>query len=100
VTVFILAGVSPFWFMPFIMEHPNHVISEALTIFPITAPLTVMIRLGLADIAAWELAVSITLLVITIAGTLLLAAKAFRAFLLMYGKRPKLGEIIRNLRNA
>jgi len=31
---------------------------------------------------------------------LFLSIKIFRVYLLMYGKRPGLGEIIRNLRNA
>ena len=40
------------------------------------------------------------LLVAAIFGSLWLAAKAFRTFLLMYGKTPKLGEIVRQLRQA
>jgi ABC-2 type transport system permease protein len=99
-TLFTLAGVSPLWFMPFILENPDHVISKILTIFPITAPVTVMVRLGLADVTAWELAVSIALLILAIIGALLLAAKIFRTFLLTYGQRPKLVEIVRILRNA
>ena len=59
-----------------------------------------MLRLGLADIPTWELIASIALLVIFIIGSLVLAAKAFRTFLLMYGKRPRLGEIIKSLREA
>ena len=89
--------MSPFYFVPFLSENPNHVISLALTIFPITAPVSVMARLGFSDIAAWELAISIILLVIAIIGGLLLAAKVFRTYLLMYGKRPSLGEIMRSL---
>jgi ABC-2 type transport system permease protein len=99
-TIFTMIGVIPFMLAPFIMENPNHVVTQALTLFPITAPITIMIRLGLADIPVWELAVSITLLVASIIGALLLAAKVFRTFLLMYGKRPGFGEIIRSLRKA
>ena len=99
-TIFTMIGVIPFMLAPFIMENPNHVVTQALTLFPITAPITIMIRLGLADIPVWELAVSITLLVASIIGALLLAAKVFRTFLLMYGKGPGFGEIIRSLRKA
>jgi ABC-2 type transport system permease protein len=99
-TIFTMIGVIPFMLAPFIMENPNHVVTQALTLFPITTPITIMIRLGLADIPVWELAVSITLLVASIIGALLLAAKVFRTFLLMYGKRPGFGEIIRSLRKA
>lgn len=96
-TVFILIAMSPFYFVPFLSENPNHVISLVLTIFPVTAPVSVIARLGFSDIAAWELAISIILLVIAIIGGLLLAAKVFRTYLLMYGKRPSLGEIMRSL---
>ena len=90
----------PFIIAPFIRENPSHIVNQILTLFPTTAPITVMIRLAFADIPAWELALSIGLLVMAIIGALVLAAKVFRTFLLMYGKRPKLGEIIKCLREA
>lgn len=98
--IFTMSAVIPFIIAPFIMENPNHVVTQILTVFPITAPITVMIRLGLTDIPAWELALSVTLLTISIVGALMLAAKVFRTFLLMYGKRPSLRDIIRSLREA
>jgi ABC-2 type transport system permease protein len=58
----------------------------------------VMLRLGLTGVPIWQLAVSITVLVLSIVGGLLLAAKLLRTYILMYGKRPGIGEIIRNLR--
>ena len=57
-----------------------------------------MLRLGLTGVPVWQLAVSIAVLVLSIIGGLLLAAKLLRAYILMYGKRPGIGEIIRNLR--
>jgi len=98
--LFTMLGVIPFWLATLIMQKPGHIVAQILTLFPITAPITVMIRLGVTEIPTWELAVSITLLVLSIIGALVLAAKVFRTFLLMYGKRPKLGEIMRCLREA
>lgn len=99
-TLFSLAGVVPLFFMTFIIENPNHVVSRLLTIFPITAPLTVMMRYGLTDIPWWELAVSIVLLILAIGGSFVLCARLFRTFLLMYGKRPDFKEIVRGFRSA
>ncbi|MDP2920509.1 MAG: ABC transporter permease [Dehalococcoidia bacterium] len=99
-TLFSLAGVVPLFFMTFIIENPNHVVSRLLTIFPITAPLTVMMRYGLTDIPWWELAVSIVLLILAIGGSFVLCARLFRTFLLMYGKRPDFKEIVRSFRSA
>jgi len=98
--IFIFPAIIPIYVFIFTQFNPNHIITQALTLIPFTAPITVMIRLAFADIPAWELIASIALLVIFIIGSLVLAAKVFRTFLLMYGKRPRLGEIIKSLREA
>ena len=90
----------PLWFSSLLFIFPNSPIWVVLTIFPITAPMTVMLRLGVSDIAAWQLAVSIAVLVLSTIGVLFLSVKAFRVYLLMYGKRPRLREIIRNLKSG
>lgn len=99
-TIFSIIAVSPVWFLTLMINSPNHAIVKVLTIFPLTAPVTVMARLGLADVTVWELSLSITLLAVSIVGGLFLVAKVFRIYLLMYGKRPGLRELIRSLRNA
>jgi len=53
-----------------------------------------------SDIPVWEVAASIVVLVLSIIGLLLLTIRVFRTYLLMYGKRPGIGEIIRNLRSG
>ena len=98
--IFTLTAVAPIWVAFFIIENPNHIIVQLLTMFPLTAPVTVMLRMGLTDIPVWQLAVSIGLMIATIIGLLFLVAKIFRTFLLMHGKTPKLGEIVRYLRQA
>ena len=99
--VIILPAILPFYvFMLFLKDNTDHVIGTILTLIPLTAPMMVFIRLGTSEIPAWELFLSISFLIAGIIGGLWLAAKAFRVFLLMYGKTPKLGEIIRLLRQA
>jgi ABC-2 type transport system permease protein len=99
-TLFTLAGIAPLWFMAFIIENPDHLISQILTIFPITAPVTIMIRLGLTQIPLWEIAVSISVMLLAIIGCFFLAAKLFRTYLLMYGKRPGFKDIMRSFRST
>jgi ABC-2 type transport system permease protein len=99
-TVFTLLAVVPFFFIASIMEFPNSGISQFLTLFPLTAPLTVILRMGVADIPTWQLVTSMVLMVLTAVGSIFLAGKVFRTFLLMYGKTPKLTEIIRMIRQA
>ncbi|MEW6034902.1 MAG: ABC transporter permease [Chloroflexota bacterium] len=98
---FILPAILPFYVATiFLRDHPDHVVGTVLTLIPITAPMSVFVRMGMSEIPAWELAVSICLLVLGIVGGLLLAAKMFRVFLLMYGKAPRLGQVLRLLRQA
>ena len=98
---FILPAILPFYiFIIFLRENPDHVLSTIMTMFPLTAPMTVFLRMGLSEIPAWELALSIFLMVVSIVGGLWFSAKVFRVFVLMYGKSPNLREIIRYLREA
>ena len=98
--IFVFPAIIPIYVFIFTQFNPNRIITQALTLIPFTAPITVFLRLGTSEIYTWELIVSITLLVVSIIGSMVLAAKVFRTFLLMYGKRPRLGEIIKSLREA
>jgi ABC-2 type transport system permease protein len=98
--IYTVFAIAPFWFLSLLVLSPNSPVWVVFSIFPFTAPVLVMLRLGLTGVPAWQLAVSIAVLVLSIIGGLLLAARLLRTYLLMYGKRPNLGEIIRNLRNG
>jgi ABC-2 type transport system permease protein len=90
----------PLWFFGLLVSFPNSPIWVALSIFPITAPVQVMARLGVSDIPAWQILISIGVLALSIIGGFYSSIKIFRAFMLMYGKRPRLGEIIKALKSA
>ena len=96
----IMPGLMPLMLIYFLVENPDHVITNFLTFFPICTPIASMIRLAVGNIPPWQIALSIIVLVLSIAGLFFLGTKIFRTFLLMYGKRPGLREIIRSLRQA
>jgi ABC-2 type transport system permease protein len=98
--IFTLFAIAPFWFYSLILLFPNSPIWVVFSIFPFSAPVLVMLRLGMTGVPAWQLIASMAVLVLSIVGGLLLAAKLLRTYILMYGKRPSLGEIIRNLRSG
>ena len=99
-SIFTLFAIAPFWFYSLLLLFPNSPVWVVFSIFPFSAPVLVMLRLGMTGVSAWQLAASIAVLVLSIVGGLLLAAKLLRTYILMYGKRPKLVEIIRNLRRG
>ncbi len=100
ITIFTLPIFIPIWFASLLFIFPNSPIWTVLTIFPITAPVEVMLRLGVSGISPWELTASMAVLLLSVIGILLLAIRVFRTYLLMYGKRPNLRGIIRSLRSG
>jgi ABC-2 type transport system permease protein len=98
--IFIMPVIIPIYFMPLIMENSENIVVKILTFFPLTAPITVMVRSGLSEIPLWELAVSIGILIFSVWGLFILTTKLFRTYLLMYGKRPDFSEIVRSFRES
>ncbi|MEE8353537.1 MAG: ABC transporter permease [Dehalococcoidales bacterium] len=98
---FILPAVLPIYvFILFLRDRPDHIVGTILTLVPITAPMTVFVRMGLSEIPTWQLLASIGLLVVSVVFGLVLAAKLFRVFVLMHGKTPRLREVVRYLRQS
>jgi len=95
-----LASFIPLWFSSLFIAFPNSSIWVVLTIFPITAPVQTMLRLGASDIPLWQIMSSIGVLVLSIMGGLYLSIKIFRMNMLMHGKRPGFIEIFHSLKNA
>lgn len=98
--IFTIPLIIPMYFMGIIMEHPENIIVKILTFIPITAPITVIVRLGISSIPLWELLVSITIFVLTVWGAFVLTTKLFHTYLLMYGKRPSFSEIVNSFKKA
>jgi ABC-2 type transport system permease protein len=96
--LFTLAAIAPFWFISLLMFFPNSPVWVVFSIVPFSAPVLVILRLGITGVPAWQLAVSMAVLVASVLGGLWIAAKLLRIYLLMYGKRPRLREIVRALR--
>jgi ABC-2 type transport system permease protein len=99
-TIFVLPAILPYYFSYFIVSNPEGAVSRAFTFFPLTSPITSMIRLASGAISAWQIALSLIILAGSAVFIMWLAAKMFRVFLLMYGKRPDLREIARYVREA
>jgi len=98
--IFSFLSAVPFMFANFIMMQPNAALAKVLSFFPLTAPITMMMRLALTTIPPLEVAISLVLLILGILGLLWAGGKLFRLGLLMYGKRPSVAEMWRALRQA
>jgi ABC-2 type transport system permease protein len=94
----ILFLVIPMVTIGAIATNPDSTFPQVLSIFPLTAPIVMFQRTLVGNPAAWELALSIGLLLASVGVVALLAAKIFRIGILMTGKRFTLGEIVRWVR--
>ena len=78
-----------------IISTPQAPLVVVLSIFPLTAPIVMLIRIVVGAATPWQIALSIALLLLTSAGVVVLSARIFRVGILMTGKRFKLGEVLR-----
>ncbi|MBI4577581.1 MAG: ABC transporter permease [Planctomycetes bacterium] len=93
-----LACALPFVFLLSIADEPNGAMARVLSYFPLTAPVTLLMRLATGQLPWWELPLSALVLLVTIVLALRVSARLFRIGLLLYGKRPGLREVWRWVR--
>ena len=84
-----------------IIQHPGTPLSFWASMFPLTSPLIMFTRIALEPfIPAWQIVLSLVLLLATIYVLLALCWRIYRIGILMYGKKPTLPEIMKWIRYA
>jgi len=80
-----------------VMKDPNGTIAFWLSMFPLTSPIVMMVRLPFLSMPeqAWELGLSIVLLIAFFIGTIWLASRIYRVGILMYGKKATYKELFK-----
>lgn len=74
------------------MTNPESPLSFWFSLIPFTAPIVMMARIPF-EVPAWQLIVSMSLMVVTIVGVMWMAAKIYRTGILMYGKKTSWQEM-------
>jgi len=74
------------------------VLMRVLSYIPFSAPMAMFIRVAMSAVPWWEIALCIGILALSCVGVGFLAAKIYRIGVLLYGKAPKPGEIVKMLR--
>lgn len=98
--ILILLIYIPLFFLMIIRDSPNGLWAKILSLVPITAPTTIVLRCGFAKVPPGEIILSFVIMVISIYLVLKAGIKIFRLGTLMYGKRPTLREIFRWMKYA
>ncbi len=78
-------------------QYPDSALSFWGSVIPFTSPMVMMARIAYG-VPAWELALSIGVLVLTFVAMAYLSGKIYRVGILMYGKKPGWKEIYKWLK--
>ncbi len=73
--------------------NPNGSVAVWMSLIPFTSPIAMMMRLPFGGVPAWQLALSMALLIGGFLFTTWLAARIYRVGILMYGKKITYGEL-------
>jgi len=98
--VFTIPVWLPMVVMVAILADPLSTLARIFAWFPLTSPVTMMLRLPSGQVPWWEIPLTFVILILFTWLCLKFGAKLFRLGSLMYGKRPSLPEIVRWMRQA
>ena len=89
-----LPVVAPYWLAtPFIMN-PNGGLAVALSFFPLTAPVSMSIRIAMTVVPIWQMLLSSIILILSAVGAIWLSARAYRLGMVSYGKKVAFKELL------
>jgi ABC-2 type transport system permease protein len=88
-----MLGFVAFYVPLFSISNADTLLVKIASYVPFTSPLTMLLRIGVGEVAIWQVIVSLAILLVTTFIFGWLAAKIYRTGVLMYGKRPSIKEI-------
>ena len=95
----IIAMFLPFYALTAIVSSPGQPLVQVLTYFPLTAPITLMLRNAVGN-ANWPtLIIGIVIVWLSALILMRLAIRTFRYGSLEYARKLRIGELIRSVRN-
>jgi ABC-2 type transport system permease protein len=83
-----------------IMRDPNTPLAFWLSMFPLTSPIIMFVRVSVNMPPVWQIALSVGISLVSLYGLVWLTSRIYRVGILMYGKRPTLPEILKWIRYA
>jgi len=96
--IFTMIGAMPLIISQLILSKPDSAISMIFSYFPLTSPITMIMRISTGNVQYYEVVLSLIILTVSILVIIELSVKVFRASLLMYGKKPTISELIKYVR--
>jgi ABC-2 type transport system permease protein len=92
--------IIPILILMVIVQSPNSTLAVVMSLIPPFTPMVMLGRIVVLEPSAWQIALSIVLMLVSIYLSVAFSARVFRVGILMYGKRPNLPEVIKWYRSA
>ncbi|WP_299212683.1 ABC transporter permease [uncultured Dokdonia sp.] len=80
-----------------VIDNPHGTVATVFSIIPLTSPIVMLMRIPF-EVPAWQLALSVTLLIASFIFTVWFGSKIYRVGILMYGKKPTYRELFKWLK--
>jgi ABC-2 type transport system permease protein len=91
--LFSLLIIIPFYVTTPLMNNPNGLLAVVLSYFPLTAPITILMRMAYTSLPLWEIILAIGIMIVFAILAVWFAGRAFRMGMLQYGKRLTLKDL-------
>ena len=95
--VVILPMLIPLMFVSVLVRQPNGILAVLLSLFPLTSPVTMMLRLSITKVPPWQLGASVLLLLLAAIIILRIVARMFQAQTMLSGQPINIKKIYRSL---
>jgi ABC-2 type transport system permease protein len=96
--IFSLVMIVPIYFIPYVMEHPDTMLTNILSLIPFVTPFFIILRAGIFGMELWLIVSFAIYLTVWIYIVYFIASRLFEVVILMYGKRYTFPEILRWLK--
>ncbi len=94
----IMPLIIPVLMMPYIIGNPDSLTAVVLSLFPFTSPIIMISRICVSSPPVIEILGSFLILILTIIADIWIVSKIYRVGILMYGKKPSIGEVLKWIR--
>lgn len=94
-SVFIIAGIVPFWLISAVVNTPDSAITTFITYFPLTSPVTSLIRNTVGNMDPFTAWTSLLVMTIFMVISIWIAIRAFRLGALEFAQTVKVSKILK-----
>jgi ABC-2 type transport system permease protein len=83
-----------------VIDSPDSALAFWMSIVPFFSPILMTVRVAATAVPLWQTALALVLLAGAFVGSIWVSSRIYRVGILMYGKRPSFGDIVRWLKHG